>query len=78
MGTKDDEELEGLRDPSNWDWESAERHSPTKSPGAVISVRFKGDDASRILACAQQHGQQVTDFIRDTVLERVDGWRAIG
>ena len=73
-----DKETEDLRNPDNWDWESAEWHEPVKEPGTVIAVRFAGEDASRIFHYAKIKRQRVTDFIRDTVLERLDELRPTG
>lgn len=67
----DDDELRELQDPSNWDYENAQRVAPVDDAGAVIAVRFTAAEFERVAQQAAQARMTLASFVRAMVLERV-------
>jgi hypothetical protein len=74
----DDNELQELQDPKNWDYKNAEVHPGNKNRRAVVSVAFARQDFERLVDYAERHGVTVSGLIRDTVLRRIENMGAPG
>lgn len=64
------EEMNDLENPENWDFEKAERHPPVKGPRVIVSVAFPRDAYEQVARSAQQRGMRVSEFIREASLEK--------
>jgi hypothetical protein len=63
-----DEELEGLENPENWDWESGTMQPPVRNPRAVVRIPFATADFGEIAAAARRAGTSLTEFISSAAL----------
>lgn len=70
-----DEETMALQDPSEWDFDSAERRPASTSKGsrAVESVAFSREDFTIVCAAAEASGERTSQFIREAALARARG-----
>ena len=66
----DAEELRELQDPESWAWDTAVVMPPVPDAGAVVAVRFAGEDFKRIAREAEAAGMRLTEFIRQGALEK--------
>ena len=71
MNEAEQRELEELEDPDTWDWDKAEVVTHPARAGAVVAVRFEGEEFDRIGAAADHAGVRVPQFIRDIVLAHI-------
>lgn len=69
--TMDEDELQELQDPANWDYESAELCPPAADAGAIIAVRFTADEFGRVVRHAAEAGVSLASFVHGVVLEEV-------
>ena len=65
-----DERIEELKDPNEWDFESAEVHRPVKKPRAIVSVAFPREDFELVSERASQLGMKTSEFIRVAAIEK--------
>ena len=59
-----------LENTDNWDVESAERRPPVRRRRVVVSVALPPDDFDKIARFAELNGMKVSEFLRESALER--------
>ncbi len=59
-----------LMDPGSWDFDAAMVATPSKSPGAVVSVRFTKEDLTAVSEAALERGMKTSEFIRSAAIEK--------
>jgi hypothetical protein len=65
----DDQELEQLQDPANWDEVEAEvGPARSRQSRAVVSVAFQREDFTQIVEVAASQGMRTSEFIRKAAL----------
>lgn len=58
-----------LEEPSQWDWESAERRPAAgRAPRAVLSVALSAEEMGVISRAAEAAGKKVSAFVRDAAI----------
>lgn len=70
--TSQPDERDDLADPASWEF-TDEPASPQRPPRAVVSVAFSRADFERVESYAREHGQKISEAIREAVLARVAG-----
>ena len=60
---------------NDWDLDSAVRRPGVKQSSVVVSVRLRGSDFDKISERAEAEGIPTSTFMRNTVLEKVEGRR---
>ncbi len=71
MSSEDEQQPRQPPVPTIWDWEPDERRGTVPERGAVVAVRFTGDELDRVAAAADRHGLKLTQYIHDIVLGHV-------
>jgi hypothetical protein len=66
----DTHDLAELQDPASWDDESAEVLPAADDPRVVVPVRFTPDEFARVARYARASGLQLTESIREAILDR--------
>jgi hypothetical protein len=72
-GELTDEEERALRDPSNWDWEHAERYDGTPHPIIVFRVEIDHERMAHLAAVSERDPQHpnLADLVQRWVDERL-------
>jgi hypothetical protein len=68
---------EDLKNPEQWDWESAKFVQPTKAPRTIVSVAFSRNEFQFVAETAAGLKQPVSAFIREAALQKAEGEQAI-
>jgi hypothetical protein len=68
-------EVRALEDPDQWDWDSAElvEPSPPDRRGADLVIALSRDEFRLVARAAKAEGAKLTDFVRQTAIERAAG-----
>lgn len=67
----ENDKLESLRDPRNWDDEKAEARPPAGKPRAVVSVSFPREDFAWVARQASSLGMKTSEYIRKAALDQL-------
>lgn len=59
-----------LEEADEWDWDAAEIHEPVGDAGAVMAIRFSGENFEVVAEAAERLGVPLTAFIHDAALKR--------